>query len=108
MQDTMILGSVSVKDFLYNELAELVLPSSVLLQANMDETEMPSDPRFQIAKHMDGFVKRFGFVRTLTPSFYSFANDCSHSWTRIEVPVSTDVVFAAQCVILWLTGIIYN
>lgn len=66
MHDTMILGSVSVKDFLYNELAELVLPSSVLLQANTDETEMPSNPRFQIAKHMDGFVKRFGFVRYLS------------------------------------------
>lgn len=60
-----ILGSIPVKDFLYNDLKELVLPSSVLLQANTDETEMPSDPRFQIAKHMDGFVKRFGQVSGL-------------------------------------------
>lgn len=57
-----VLGTVSVREFLYDELAELVLPSSVLLQANMDETEMPSDPRFQIANVMDGFVKRFAQV----------------------------------------------
>ncbi|PWY68661.1 amino-acid N-acetyltransferase subunit Mak10 [Aspergillus heteromorphus CBS 117.55] len=61
-----ILGAVPVKDFLYDELAELVLPSSILLQANMDEIELPSDPRFQIAKMMDVFVKRLSqpFVDT--------------------------------------------
>ncbi|KAE8151173.1 amino-acid N-acetyltransferase subunit Mak10 [Aspergillus avenaceus] len=61
-----VLGSVSVKQFLYDELAELVLPSSTLLLANKDETEVPSDPRFQIANHMDLFVKRFAqpFVDT--------------------------------------------
>ncbi|KAI9924925.1 hypothetical protein MW887_006330 [Aspergillus wentii] len=66
VNDMSILGAVSVKQFLYDDLAELVLPSSILLQANMDETEMPSDPRFQIAKKMDDFVKRFAqpFVDT--------------------------------------------
>ncbi|PYH96075.1 amino-acid N-acetyltransferase subunit Mak10 [Aspergillus ellipticus CBS 707.79] len=61
-----ILGAVPVKQFLYDELAELVLPSSILLQANIDEIEVPSDPRFQIAKQMDAFVKRFSqpFVDT--------------------------------------------
>lgn len=59
MNNMMVLGSVSAKDFLYDELAELVLPNSILIQANTDETEMPADPRFQIAKQMDGFVKRF-------------------------------------------------
>ncbi|PYI05087.1 amino-acid N-acetyltransferase subunit Mak10 [Aspergillus sclerotiicarbonarius CBS 121057] len=54
-----ILGAVPVKQFLYDELAELVLPSRILLEANMDEIEVPSDPRFQIAKQMDAFVKRF-------------------------------------------------
>ena len=66
-----------MKQFLYDELAELVLPASILLQADMDETEMPSDPRFQIAKRMDGFVKRFAQVRLhpISPGDYSF---CSH------------------------------
>ncbi|GKZ82357.1 hypothetical protein AnigIFM56816_007169 [Aspergillus niger] len=65
-----ILGTVPVKQFLYDELAELVLPSSILLQANMDDIEVPSDPRFQIAKQMDAFVHRFSqpFVDTFRSS----------------------------------------
>jgi hypothetical protein len=64
-----VLGTVPVKQFLYDELAELVLPSSSLLQANTDETEMPSDPRFQIARHMDAFVKRFAQVSNVLSTF---------------------------------------
>lgn len=60
--DTTILGKVPVKKFLYDDLAELVLPWSVLLQANTDEVELPSDPRFQIAQKMEGFVQRFSQV----------------------------------------------
>ena len=62
LSNMMVLGAVPVKKFLYDELAEIVLPSSTLLQANTDETEMPTDPRFQIANHMDAFVKRFAQV----------------------------------------------
>ena len=65
-----ILGAVSVKQFLYDDLAELVLPSSVLLEANADEVELPSDPRFQIARQMEGFVKRFAQV-----CWYEHVND---------------------------------
>ncbi|KAE8383437.1 Mak10 subunit, NatC N-terminal acetyltransferase-domain-containing protein [Aspergillus bertholletiae] len=66
MSNVTVLGAVPVKQFLYDELAEIVLPASTLLQANTDETEMPTDPRFQIANHMDAFVKRFAqpFVDT--------------------------------------------
>ncbi|CEL01102.1 Putative Amino-acid N-acetyltransferase subunit Mak10 [Aspergillus calidoustus] len=66
MNKSIILGTIPVKQFLYDELASLVLPSSILLEANLDETEMPSDPRFQIAQLMDGFVRRFSqpFVDT--------------------------------------------
>ncbi|KAE8393159.1 amino-acid N-acetyltransferase subunit Mak10 [Aspergillus alliaceus] len=66
MNNVTVLGAVPVKQFLYDELAETVLPFSALLQANKDETEVPSDPRFQIASHMDAFVKRFAqpFVDT--------------------------------------------
>ncbi|KAJ5861262.1 uncharacterized protein N7529_008572 [Penicillium soppii] len=62
-----ILGAVPVKQFLYDELAELVLPANILLEANTDEVEMPSDPRFQIAQKMEGFLKRFSqpFVDTV-------------------------------------------
>lgn len=57
-----VLGKVSLKGLLYDELSEFVLASSVLLDANMDNTEVPSDPRFQIAQRMDAFVKRFAQV----------------------------------------------
>lgn len=57
-----ILGAVPVKEFLYDELAELVLPANILLESNTEEVEVPSDPRFQIAQKMDGFVKRFAQV----------------------------------------------
>jgi hypothetical protein len=66
MNQSTVLGSVPVKQFLYDELAALVLPSSILLEASLDETEVPSDPRFQIAQLMDGFVRRFSQVRTIT------------------------------------------
>ncbi|RAL15298.1 N-alpha-acetyltransferase 35, NatC auxiliary subunit [Aspergillus homomorphus CBS 101889] len=61
-----ILGAVPAKQFLYDELEQIVLPSSILLQASADEIEVPSDPRFQIAQHMDVFTKRFSqpFVDT--------------------------------------------
>lgn len=62
-----ILGAVPVKEFLYDELAELVLPANILLESSTDEVEVPSDPRFQIAQKMDGFMKRFAqpFVDTV-------------------------------------------
>ncbi|KAL2872538.1 N-alpha-acetyltransferase 35, NatC auxiliary subunit [Aspergillus lucknowensis] len=58
MKEGIVLGTTPVKQFLYDELAALVLPSSILLEASIDETEVPSDPRFQIAQLMDGFVRR--------------------------------------------------
>lgn len=53
-----IIDSIPVKDFFYHDLAELVLPFSDLLDRQNEEIEIPSDSRFQIAKHMDNFVKR--------------------------------------------------
>ncbi|KAL1970414.1 hypothetical protein VTN77DRAFT_5575 [Rasamsonia byssochlamydoides] len=53
-----VLGSIPLKQFLYDDLAELVLPCSPLLQPENEEVEMPSDPRFQICKSMEGFIKR--------------------------------------------------
>lgn len=65
--DMTILGAVSVKQFLYDELAELVLPANLLLEANTDDVELPTDPRFQIAQQMNGFVRQFAqpFVDTV-------------------------------------------
>ncbi|KAN0075154.1 Mak10 subunit, NatC N(alpha)-terminal acetyltransferase domain containing protein [Elaphomyces granulatus] len=56
--DRKVLGRVAVQQCLYDDLAELVLPYSPLLQGSMDDVEAPSDPRFQMARHMEGFVRR--------------------------------------------------
>ncbi|KAG5295998.1 amino-acid N-acetyltransferase subunit Mak10 [Histoplasma capsulatum G186AR] len=58
VNDMEILGSVDVKDFFFDSLAELVLPHNQLLDRRNEEVEAPSDSRFQIAKHMDNFVKK--------------------------------------------------
>lgn len=63
LKDLDVLGSIPVERFLQDDLAELVLPSSVLLRANVDDVEVPSDPRFRIAKLMDSFVFQFAQVR---------------------------------------------
>lgn len=60
--DLKVFGAMSVKDFLYDDLTELVLPTSRLLQREDVEIEVPSDPRFQLAKTMDGFIKRVAQV----------------------------------------------
>ncbi|KAL2010798.1 hypothetical protein VTN00DRAFT_3516 [Thermoascus crustaceus] len=58
VNDMKVVGSVPVKQFFYDDLAELVLPFSLLLQPENDEVEMPSDPRFQIARQMANFLRR--------------------------------------------------
>lgn len=102
-----ILGTVPVKDFLYDELAELVLPSNILLEANTEDVEVPSDPRFQIAQKMNGFVKRFSQVNCFPLSFkYMSTNPRSHLSIRYDVPASTAVGFAEHSAILSSIGII--
>lgn len=70
--DMKVLGAIPVKQFLYDDLAELVLPGSRLLQPEDEEVEVPSDPRFQLAKNMDGFVKRVAQVSL--QDYTSFSN----------------------------------
>ncbi|KAL4958539.1 Mak10 subunit, NatC N-terminal acetyltransferase-domain-containing protein [Aspergillus filifer] len=65
--NTMVLGDTTVKNFLRDELAVMVLPLSILLDPSLEKSEVPSDPRFQIAQLMDGFFRRFSqpFVDTV-------------------------------------------
>ncbi|KAJ9215118.1 hypothetical protein DTO166G4_3196 [Paecilomyces variotii] len=58
VNDMKVLGAVPVKQFFYDDLAELTMPFNLLLQPENDEVEVPSDPRFQMAKHMNAFIKR--------------------------------------------------
>lgn len=59
-----VLGVKSIKQFCYEDLTDLVLPWSTLLDKKNEEVEMPSDPRFQIAQHMDTFTKRVAQVNS--------------------------------------------
>lgn len=99
MNDMVILGEVPVKQFLYDDLAELVLPSSMLLQANTDEVELPSDPRFQIAQKMDGFVKRFAQVCCQAGLNGLMLIPCSPLWILCDVRASIAVESGEPCVI---------
>lgn len=57
-----VLGRLPIKRVLYDDLRELVLPASELLEADIDSVEIPTNPNFQIAQLMDDFVKRFAQV----------------------------------------------
>ncbi|KAI9782199.1 MAG: hypothetical protein M1839_005313 [Geoglossum umbratile] len=58
--DDMVLGKISVKQLLYDDLAEIVLPADILLDVRNWEVEHPGDRRFQIRKRMDEFAARAG------------------------------------------------
>lgn len=47
---------------MFDELADLVLPSSQILDYINDEVENPSDFRFQLANQMENFVRRMAQV----------------------------------------------
>ncbi|KAG9231003.1 amino-acid N-acetyltransferas-like protein subunit Mak10 [Amylocarpus encephaloides] len=56
--DMVILGSMSVRQVLDDDLASTVLPAHKLLDRNNDEIEHPSDPRFNMANQMEVFRAR--------------------------------------------------
>ncbi|KAI9662182.1 MAG: hypothetical protein M1829_006164 [Trizodia sp. TS-e1964] len=56
--DMKILGNMSIKQILFDDLAETVLPADVLLDLGNSEIEVPHDPRFQISKLMESFIER--------------------------------------------------
>ncbi|EED14819.1 amino-acid N-acetyltransferase subunit Mak10, putative [Talaromyces stipitatus ATCC 10500] len=65
-----ILGSKPAKQLFYDDLRDLVLPLSSLLDEHNAEIEVPSDPRFQIHQSMESFVARVAhpFVDTFRTS----------------------------------------
>lgn len=56
--DMVILGSLSIRQVLDNDLSIVAMPCSRLLDPLNDEIELPSDPRFQIAQQMETFRQR--------------------------------------------------
>ena len=53
-----VLGTVSLKQLLFDNLEELVLPADILVDSVNDEIEAPQDLRFQISRRMDSFVAK--------------------------------------------------
>ena len=59
-----VLGNMSLKQLLFDDLEEVSLPADVLVDDKNDDVEAPQNPRFQIAKQMDEFVTRAADVRS--------------------------------------------
>lgn len=60
--DQEILGKMSIKQLIFRDLAEAVLPASILIDELNDNVEVPQDPRFQIAERMEAVIARVGQV----------------------------------------------
>lgn len=63
--ETGVLGELTIKEFVTDDLEELVLPASWLLDPGNDDVEAPHDPRFQVAKKLNDFISRAGRVYAL-------------------------------------------
>lgn len=57
-----VLGELTVKEFVTDDLEEVVLPASWLLDPGNDEVEVPQDVRFQVAQKLSDFMSRAGKV----------------------------------------------
>ena len=53
-----VLGKMSFKQLLFDDLEELVLPADVLMDPANGDVEAPQDPRFQIMKRMENFTMK--------------------------------------------------
>jgi hypothetical protein len=56
--DMVILGTMSIRQVLDEDLANFVLPANKLLDRDNDEVEVPTDPRFIAAEKMEMFRSR--------------------------------------------------
>ena len=57
-----VSGETSFTQFIFDDLAELVLPADILVDMANYVVEAPQSRKFQIAKRMDVFVGRVGQV----------------------------------------------
>ena len=53
-----MLGTIPLKQFIFDDFEELVLPADILIDPANEDIEAPQDPRFQISKRMDAFVTK--------------------------------------------------
>ena len=57
-----VLGRISIKQLILDDLGEIVLPADKLVDPANDEIEVAQDPRFEISRRMDQFIGRVGQV----------------------------------------------
>ena len=57
-----VLGTISMKQFLFDDFEELVLPADILIDPENGHSEAPQDPRFQISQRMDAFATKAASV----------------------------------------------
>lgn len=53
-----VLNVMSVRQLVFDDLAEISAPAHILIDPLNDNVEAPKDPRFQITKRMEIFVGR--------------------------------------------------
>ncbi|KAI1965877.1 N-alpha-acetyltransferase, non-catalitic subunit [Ophidiomyces ophidiicola] len=93
LNELRVLGSKSIKQFVYEDLTDHVLPWSMLLDKRNEAVEVPSDPRYQIVKQMNAFVERVAqpFIDTYRTSCLNrsrIRRTLSHSvvdWDHLQV-----------------------
>ena len=88
-----ILGNMSIRQLLDDELCSLVLPNSQLLDDSNDYVEVPTDPRFQMAAQMEAFRARaagtyLDMLRTLCQNRCRMRRTLAHSlldWDTLQL-----------------------
>lgn len=88
VQDSQVLSSIDPGQFCCDDIAQLVLPRSPLIDPENDTVEFPSDPRYQIAKYMREFVQRASQV-----CCYYLA----HSTVSVLMTISLLLTFSERC-----------
>ncbi|KAI9752782.1 MAG: hypothetical protein M4579_005488 [Chaenotheca gracillima] len=73
--DMKVLGRLSVKQLLFDDLAEAALPADAMLDQSFSEVELPSDPRFEINKRLEAFVVRAGPAEEIDAELQSFTKE---------------------------------
>jgi len=88
-----VLGKMSIRQLLDDDLSSLVLAEDPLLDPKNDDIEVPHDPRFNIAKRMETFRERaahsyLDILRTLCQNRCRTRRDLTHTiidWENLQL-----------------------
>ncbi|RDW71406.1 putative MAK10 [Coleophoma cylindrospora] len=91
--DMIVLGSMSIRQILDDDLGSTVLPADQLLDRDNDEIEVPTDPRFNMAASMEIFRQRaaqsyLDILRTICQNRCRIRRTLCHSivdWDNLQL-----------------------